>query len=93
MPGDDLVHRPKFNATRAVTVTVRPEDIWPWLVQIGFGRAGWYSYDIFDNLGRHSAERIMPELQHVEAGDLVPIGPGKSSGMSVKEYERNRWML
>jgi hypothetical protein len=93
MPGDDVVYRPRFNATRAVTVSARPEDIWPWLVQIGFGRAGWYSYDLFDNLGRHSAERIMPELQHVEPGDLIPIGPGKTSGMWVKAYERNRWML
>ncbi|SRR6266700_5646174 len=93
MPGDDLVHRPKFNATRAITVSARPEEVWPWLVQIGFGRAGWYSYDLLDNLGRRSVEQIVPELQHSEPGDLVPIGPGKSSGMWVKEVEPNRWML
>jgi hypothetical protein len=93
MPGDEVVPAPAFNATRAVTVEARPEDIWPWIVQIGFGRAGWYSYDLLDNLGRRSAERIVPELQHVEAGDLVPLGPGKDSGMRVKEYEPNRWML
>jgi hypothetical protein len=93
MPGDEIVRRPMFNATRAVTIDARAEDIWPWLLQIGFGRAGWYSYDILDNLGRHSAERIVPELQHIERGDLVPIGPGKSSGMWVKEFTQDRSML
>jgi hypothetical protein len=93
MPGDEIVRHPMFNATRVVTINARPEDIWPWLVQIGFGRAGWYSYDILDNLGRHSAERIVPHLQHIEPGDLVPIGPGKSSGMWVKGFVEERWML
>ena len=59
MPGDEIVPRPVFNATRAATVYAPPEEIWPWLVQIGFGRAGWYSYDILDNLGRHSSEEIL----------------------------------
>jgi hypothetical protein len=93
MPGDDVVAAPTFNATRAVTVNASPEAIWPWLVQIGFGRAGWYTYDLLDNLGRHSAKRILPDLQHVEVGDLVPLGPGGDSGMRVKAFEPNRWML
>jgi hypothetical protein len=93
MPGDEVVPRPTFNATRAVTVDAPPEAIWPWIVQIGFGRAGWYSYDFLDNLGRASAEDVMPELQHVEVGDLVPIGPGENSGMRVKEFETGRWIV
>ena len=93
MPGDDLVPAPIFNATRAVTIEAPPEAIWPWLVQIGFGRAGWYSYDLLDNLGRASADRILPEFQHVEVGDLVPLGPGGDSGMRIKAFEPNRWML
>ncbi len=93
MPGDEIVHRPGFNATRVVTVHAGPEDIWPWLVQVGFGRAGWYSYDLLDNLGRHSLECIAPDLQHLELDDLIPLGPGKNSGMRVKAFERNRWML
>jgi hypothetical protein len=93
MPGDEIVPRPIFNATRVVTIDARPEDVWPWIVQIGFGRAGWYSYDLFDNLGRHSAEHIVPELQHIAVGDLVPLGPGESSGMLVKEIVLNRSML
>ena|ERR1700719_2726463 len=93
MPGDEIVSGPTFNATRAVTVDANPEAIWPWLVQIGFGRAGWYSYDLLDNLGRHSAEHIRPDLQHVEVGDLVPLGPGGDSGMRVQAFEPNRWLL
>jgi hypothetical protein len=93
MPGDELVSAPIFNATRAVTVEANPEVIWPWLVQIGFGRAGWYTYDLLDNLARHSAERIIPDLQHIEIGDLVPLGPGGDSGLRVKAFETNRWLL
>ena len=93
LPGEEVVSRPSFNATRAVTVDAKPEAIWPWLVQIGFGRAGWYSYDLLDNLGRHSAQGIIPDLQHLEVGDLVPLGPGSDSGMRVKAFEPNRWLL
>ena len=93
MPGDDVVSAPTFNATRAVTVDARPEAVWPWIVQIGFGRAGWYSYDVLDNLGRRSAERIVPALQHIEVGDLVPLGPGEDAGMRVKALESGRWVV
>jgi hypothetical protein len=93
MPGDEIVRHPIFNATRVVKIDARPEDIWPWIVQIGFGRAGWYSIDLFDNLGRHSSERIVPELQHIAVGDLVPLGPGEGSGMFVKEFVLNRSIL
>ena len=93
MPGDEIVHRPIFNATRAVTVRARPEDIWPWIVQIGFHRGGWYTYDLLDSLGRRSAERIIPEFQHMEVGDLIPMGPGKNSGIWVKELVLNRSMV
>jgi hypothetical protein len=87
MMGDEVVPSPTFNATRAVTIDASPEAIWPWLVQIGFGRAGWYSYDLLDNLGRHSSDDVVPELQHIAVGDLVPLGPGENSGMRVKAFE------
>lgn len=93
MPGDDIVKHPTFNATRGVTINVQPENIFPWLVQIGIKRAGWYSYDWIDNLGRPSAERIIPELQHLEVGDLIPMSPDGKIGLWVKEFERNRWVL
>ena len=51
LPGDDLVQRPTFNATRAISIAAPPEAVWPWLVQVGTTRAGWYSYDLLDNLG------------------------------------------
>ena len=93
MPGDDVVKFPTFNATRGVTIQTRPEEIWPWLLQIGVTRAGWYSYDLFDNLGKPSAERIIPELQHVVVGDVIPMSPDGKQGLRVKDFEPNQWML
>jgi hypothetical protein len=93
LPGDEVVHSPTFDATRAVTVEARPEQIWPWIVQIGFGRAGWYSYDWLDNLGRPSSERVVPEWQQIEQGSYVPMGPGENMGMGVRAFEANRWVL
>jgi hypothetical protein len=93
LPGDANVAKPSFNATRAVTISAPPEDIWPWLIQIGAGRAGWYSYDLLDNLGQPSAERIIPEFQHLAVGDLIPISPDGKAGQRVKAFEPNRWML
>ena len=54
MPGDELVQEPSFNATRAITINAPPEAVWPWLVQLGFGRAGWYAYELLDNAARPS---------------------------------------
>jgi hypothetical protein len=93
MPGDDLVPRPTFNATRAITIAAPPERIGPWLVQIGLTRAGWYSYDILDNLGRPSARRIIPELQHLAVGDIVPMGPDGKHGMPVHSIDAPRSMI
>ena len=77
MPGDDLVSSPSFCATRGVTIHGRPEDIWPWLAQMGYGRAGFYGYDLIENVGSRtgirSAVSILPELQHPKAGDVLHI--------------------
>jgi hypothetical protein len=93
MAGDDIVKKPVFDATRAVTVNARPEDIWPWLVQIGIKRAGWYSYDWIDNLGKPSAEQVIPEFQHIVSGDLIPMSPDGKIGLWVKEYKPYQWIL
>jgi hypothetical protein len=93
MPGDEVVERPTFDATRAVTVEATPEEIWSWLVQIGCKRAGWYSYDVLDNLGIPSAERIIPELQHLAVGDIIPVSPDGKQGLWVKAIEPGWWML
>ena len=95
MPGDDVVKRPTFNATRAITIRARPEEIWPWIVQIGFGRAGFYSYDLLDNLGKPSADRIILELQQIEVGTWIPMS-GKvteETAFRVMAFEPNQWML
>jgi hypothetical protein len=72
LPGDEPLPSAKGQWTNAITIRARPSEIWPWLVQMGCRRAGWYSYDGLDNGGVPSAERIVPELQQVEVGDLFP---------------------
>jgi uncharacterized protein YndB with AHSA1/START domain len=72
--GDDLVAEPARQCTRAITIAAPPERVWPWLVQIGADRGGFYSYDWLENLfglGIHSADRIVPEWQQLDKGDLV----------------------
>jgi hypothetical protein len=95
MPGDEVVDRPSFQATRAITIDAPPEDVWPWLAQIGYGRAGWYSYDLFDNAGRPSAERILPELQQPAVGDWVPMAAkvNETTAFKIKAFEPHRFML
>jgi hypothetical protein len=95
MPGDEIVPRPSFNATRAITIAAPPEDVWPWLVQLGFGRAGWYSYDLFDNAAKPSARRILPEFQHPKVGDWVPMASkvNETTALKIKSIEPNEWML
>lgn len=75
MPGDDIVADARLIATRSITLSAPPEKVFPWLRQMGFGRAGWYSYDLLDNLGRRSATRIHDEWQTLSNGDPVPGGP------------------
>jgi hypothetical protein len=83
LPGDDLVQAPTLDATRAMTIRAQPSDIWPWLAQVGVNRAGWYSYDWLDNLGRPSAREIIAELQDIEVGDLIPMSPDGTQGIRV----------
>ena len=81
MPGDAVIVDRTYTATLAVTVDARPEDIWPWLVQMGYQRGGLYSYDwldrLFGYLDRPSANRILPEFQHLAVGDEIPLGRGQ----------------
>ncbi len=92
MPGDEIQPNPIFNATRAVTIDAPPERIWPWLVQIGYHRAGWYSaLDWVDNGGVPSASRIIPDLQHIEAGDAIPVAERDVPVPGVPDI--NNWVV
>jgi hypothetical protein len=79
LPGDDLV-RDRWRTTRAITINATAEDVWPWLVQMGFGRAGWYSYDWLERVigagdfaeGR-SPRSVLPQMQSLAVGDSVPL--------------------
>jgi proline iminopeptidase len=76
-PGVDLVPNGIRAATMAVTIEAPPEQVWPWLAQMGYDRAGWYSWDRLDNGGRPSADRIHPEWQEIKLGDrLTAWSPG-----------------
>jgi hypothetical protein len=75
MAGDEKLPRAQFQATRAISIAAPPCEVYQWIVQVGFGRAGFYSYALLDSLGHHSAERIVPELQAVNVGDWVPMSP------------------
>ena len=97
LPGDALLAHAQFRATRAITIAAPPDAVWPWLVQVGASRAGWYSNDLLDNLGRPSATTIVPELQHLEPGQWVPMAPSgtptASNAFKVDSFELNEWLL
>lgn len=93
LPGDDLVEKPTLDATRAITIRARPGDIWPWLAQVGVNRAGWYSYDWLDNLGRPSAREIIPELVDIKVGDLMPMSPDGKHGIPVHALDPPTTMI
>jgi hypothetical protein len=92
MQGDSLLPEWTYSGTTAVVVEAKPEDIWPWLVQIGYQRGGLYSYDwldrLFGYLDRPSATRILPEFQHLAVGDHIPVGRGPSWPVAVLEPDR-----
>jgi hypothetical protein len=94
MRGDSLIAAPSHSATQAISVNAPPEDIWPWLVQMGYQRGGLYSYDwldrLFGILDRPSATRILPDCQTLEAGDYVWLGPDDRSRLTVKAVEPPR---
>jgi hypothetical protein len=84
LPGDDLVPGARTIDTRSVEIDAPPSDVWPWLVQMGYGRAGWYSYDAIDMAGG-SSRLVVPELQSLAVGDVLPTHPG--GGFEVRSIE------
>jgi hypothetical protein len=100
LPGDDRLRESPVGSTRAVTIAASPEDIWPWLVQVGYGRGGFYSYDWLENAfvrlfggtpGYVSAATILPEHQRLHPGDLIPAAPADMMGGRL--VDATRWKV
>jgi len=98
LPGDDIVPKPAVITNHAVTIDAPPELVWPWLVQMGWGRAGWYTARWVDRLlfpaNGPSADRIIPELQDLQVGDFVPDGrPETKTGFIVDVLTPDRCLV
>jgi hypothetical protein len=95
MPGDELVPDPKVKATHAITIHAPAAAVWPWLVQWGYQRGGFYSYDWIDRAlgseGVASVDRILAEHQHLEVGDPVLVAP--DNGFTVAAIEPGRSLV
>ena len=83
LEGDDVVADAAAQLTHAMTIDAPPADVWPWLLQMGCQRAGWYSWDLLDNAGVRSADHIIPELQTLRVGDVLPAKPEGTEGFRV----------
>lgn len=94
LPGDDLVDRPRIVMDRGSTFRAPADEIWPWIVQMGYHRGGWYTNYWLDKLVWHidnpSVDRIVPELQHLRVGDIVPDGPPGSAYWKVAVLQPGR---
>ena len=92
LPGDELLVDPDLQSTRAISIDAPPGAVWRWLVQMGSGRGGAYTYDWIENLfglDMHSADEILPQFQHLGVGDVLPLGPNGPS-MRVEICEPGR---
>jgi hypothetical protein len=90
LSGDDLVPDVSTADTRSIEIQAPPSAVWPWLLQMGYGRAGWYSYDQIDMAGT-SVRQIVPEWQGLSSGDVVPTHPG--GGFEVRTLEPERALV
>ena len=92
LPGDELLPSAQSQSTRAITILAPPAEVWQWLVQIGQGRGGFYSYDWLENLfglDIHTVNEIVPELQHLAAGDQIRLAKqGAVYRVAILEPER-----
>jgi hypothetical protein len=97
-PGDDLVPRPQVVTDHGITIDAPAEAVWPWVVQVGWGRGGWYTARWVDRLlfpaNGPSADRLVPELQHLAVGDFVPDGaPETGCGFIVERMDVGRALV
>jgi hypothetical protein len=95
LPGDDLVHA-DVQMDRAFDLPATPSDVWPWLVQLGKGRAGWYlprSAERFVPPSRRAVRRLVPELQHLRVGETIPDWGGRRATLTLAAMDRDRYLL
>jgi hypothetical protein len=94
LPGDDIVPHPMLEWTRATTIHAAPDRIWPWLVQMGYGRGGWYTNERVDRLiwgvSARNANRVLPQFQRLEVGDIVADGPDYAAYFHVRHVHPER---
>jgi hypothetical protein len=96
LPGDDLLATADMVSTRAVTINAPPSAVWPWLVQMGSGRGGAYTYDWIENLfgfDMHSASTVLPHLQDVKVGDAFPLGKKDGPRLHVEVLDPERSLV
>ncbi|MCJ7537353.1 MAG: SRPBCC family protein [Anaerolineales bacterium] len=97
LPGDEFVPNPVLESTRAITIQAPATAVWPWLVQMGQGRGGLYSYERLENLvgcDMHNADRIIPEYQQLKVGDKVRLVPeGREPYFLVSAVEPGRAII
>lgn len=98
LPGDRIVRDPKVVTDHAITIDAPPSAVWPWLVQMGWGRGGWYTARWVDRLlfpdNGPSADRIIPEFQDIDVGSFIPDGPPHTEcGLIVEEIESERALV
>lgn len=93
LPGDEVIRHAAGSLTHAITVHCNRRELWPWLIQMGADRAGWYSYDVLDNGGRPSADRILLGLQSPSVGAVFPALPGRRDGFILLENEPTHWLV
>ena len=93
LPGDDRVPDVATQSTMAITINAPAAAVWPWLVQMGCGRAGWYSYDLIDNGGVASATRLLAEHQDIAVGYVIPADPKNRAGFPVLIVEPERALV
>lgn len=98
LPGDEFVPSPRTLTTKAVTVQASPEHIYPWLLQMGADKGGWYSHTLIEgflNCPMVNADRLHPEWQTVSVGDPVRMCPGDSGPPPyiVSAFEEDRFMI
>jgi hypothetical protein len=101
LAGDELVSHPAVETTHAITIAAPAARVWPWLLQMGYGRAGWYTndwwYRLIDTYLFHvnmpRVDRILPEWQHLAQGDIIPDGPPGTASFTVVQLEPERALV